>query len=60
MYRLAKHLLGEDPKSFIAARKAEGKTYRAITREMWLKTDGEIDVSETTVMGWNTNGDEAA
>ncbi len=60
MYRLTKHLLGEEPRDFIEARRKEGKTLRAIARELWLKTDGEIDVSETTVMGWVNNGDEAA
>lgn len=60
MYRLAKHLLGEEPRKYIDERRAQGKTLRAIAREMWLQTNGEIDVSETTVMGWTNNGDTAA
>lgn len=55
-YRLAKHLLGEDPRTYVETERAAGKTFRAIAREMWLKTDGEIDVSETTIMGWVKNG----
>jgi len=60
MYRLARVLLGEDPREFIRVRKEKGETYRAIAREMWIQTHHEVDVSETTVMGWFNNGDEAA
>lgn len=60
LYRLAKHLLGEDPRTFIVAQRQDGKKLRAIAREMWLRTDGEIDVSETTVLNWAEGSEEVA
>lgn len=59
LYRLARHLLGEEPRDFVIAQRADGKTLRAIARELWLRTDGEVDVSETTVLKWAEDEDAA-
>lgn len=58
-YRLAKVLLGMEPRTFIQERRDRGESFRTIARSIWLATDHEIDVSDMTVRTWVKNGDAA-
>lgn len=49
---VASHLLGEDVTDWINRRRAEGRTWRAIQRELAAATDGIIDVVHETIRAW--------
>lgn len=59
---IASRILGEDVTHWINERRAAGKTWRAIQRELVAATDGIIDVVHETVRAWAKipNGGEAA
>ncbi len=44
--------LGTDPVEFSLAKRAEGLTLQQIARELFLATDGKVDVSFSTVRNW--------
>jgi hypothetical protein len=49
---IASRLLNEDVTSWINSRRAAGKTWRAIQRELVDATDGIIDVVHETIRAW--------
>ncbi len=55
---LAAHRLGGDPLAFVRTKRDEGLSYQAIARELYLATEGKVDVSFSTVRNW-LNGDAA-
>ncbi len=60
VYALAKHLLGEDPNAWVNARRAEGRSWRLVARDLWYATDQQIDVTTQTLQNWRrSNGDAA-
>lgn len=44
--------LNEDALSFVRRHREQGRSYQAIARELYLATDGKIDVSFSTVRNW--------
>lgn len=50
--RLADHLLGGPVEAWIRERQDEGKSLRAIARELWSATDHHIDVTGETLRRW--------
>lgn len=53
--RLASLLLHRPVSDFIEERRAVGKSWRVIARELHKTTDGQIDVTAETLRGWNTS-----
>ncbi len=49
---LIRAVLGSDPISFARQKRDEGLTYQAIARELYLVTDGKVDVSFSTIRNW--------
>lgn len=56
--RLAGLLLGEPVTPWINRRRAEGASFRAISRELFERTNGQIDLAHETLRLW-TNEDAA-
>ena len=56
--KLASHLLGRDVREFIAERRAGGRAWRFVARDLYEATGGQIDVTYETVRGW-AHGDAA-
>lgn len=50
--RLAEVLLGESLEHFVRSRRAEGKPWRIIARDLWRATNGEVDVTYETLRTW--------
>lgn len=50
--RLADHILGEPVADFIRARRAEGRSWRMVERDLREATDGQIDVTYETLRTW--------
>ena len=50
--QLATLLLGEPVLDWIAQRRAQGKTWRAIARELDQRTDHRVDVTYETLRIW--------
>lgn len=50
--RLANHLLGRDVRDFISERRAEGRAWRYIARDLYDATDGQVDVTYETLRQW--------
>ena len=51
--RLADNLLEGRLAEFITTRRAEGKSWDSIAKELWAATDHEIDVTGVTVCAWS-------
>lgn len=51
--RLADNLLDEGLEHFIAQRRADGKSWDTVAKELWAATNHEIDVTGVTVQKWN-------
>jgi hypothetical protein len=58
-FRLAQQLLSDDLRTFIVSRKAEGRSWQHIARDLWLATNHEIDVTGVTVQKWAEDSSEA-
>ncbi len=60
---MVEEFLGADPVEFSLGKRAEGMTLQQIAREIFLATDGKVDVSFSTVRNWlngqNGEGDAA-
>lgn len=50
--RLADVLLDETLDEFVAARRAQGRSWRAIARDLWEATNGRVDASDETIRAW--------
>lgn len=50
--RLADHLLDGKLDDFVLTRRAEGMAWRLIEREIWVATDGQVDVTFETLRNW--------
>ncbi len=57
--RLADVLLEKSLDDFVAERRAEGRAWRLIARDLWQSTNGEIDVTYETLRSWY-GGEDAA
>ena len=51
-FRLADRLVDEGVEAFVNTRRAQGKSWRIIARDLWTATDGEIDVTYETLRSW--------
>lgn len=61
VFTLTKHLLGQDPREWIASKREQGRSWRLVARDLWNATDHEVDVTTQTLQNWmRQNGDEAA
>lgn len=58
--RLADRLIKGGVDAFIAAQRAENKSWRLIARALFDTTKGEIDVTPETVRKWCTVTEDAA
>lgn len=61
--RLADNLLDGGLAAFIGDRRADGKSWDSIAKELWAATNHEIDVTGVTVQKWDaafTDSDKAA
>lgn len=52
MQRLASLLLDEPLEHYVRSRRAEGRAWRLIARDLWTDTSGEIDVTYETLRTW--------
>ena len=52
MKRLADALLGGKLDEFVGSRRAQGRAWRLIARDLWEATNGEIDVTHETIRYW--------
>lgn len=51
-FRLAGVLLGRDPVGWLHERRGAALSWRAIARELYLLTDGHVDVTDQTLRNW--------
>ncbi len=51
--RLADLVLGRPVLDFIAERRADGKSFRLIARDLLEATSGEVDITDMTVRAWH-------
>jgi hypothetical protein len=58
--RLAEILLRQPVTEYVAAKRAEGRSWRLIARDLYEDTAGEIDVTYETLRGWATSDAESA
>lgn len=50
--RLAGLILGRDLGTFVAERRADGRAWRYIARDLYEATSGEVDVTYETLRSW--------
>jgi len=50
--RLADILLDQPVESYVAAKRAEGRSWRLIARDIYVATDSQIDVTTQTLRQW--------
>jgi len=50
--RYADLLLDGGLDAFVNSRRAEGRAWRLISRDIWEATDGELDISYETLRAW--------
>lgn len=50
--RLADHLLGESAETWIKAKRDAGLSWRRVSLVLRDETDGQIDVTPTTLISW--------
>lgn len=51
-FRLADHLLEEGIAAFVGDRRAAGRSWRLITRDVYEATDHQVDVTYETLRSW--------
>lgn len=51
--RLASLLLGRDVNEFIAERRAAGRPWRYVARDLYDATEGQVDVTYETLRQWH-------
>lgn len=52
--RLATLILRQPISDFITERRAQGRSWRVIARDLYKTTDGQIDVTAETLRGWQS------
>lgn len=57
--RLATLLLGEDVREFIDHRRQQGRAWRFIARDLYERTNGQVDVTYETLRQWHTENAES-
>lgn len=50
--RYADLLLDGGFDAFVASRRAKGRAWRLISRDLWEETNGELDVTYETLRAW--------
>jgi len=58
--KLARLLLGRPVDQWIQERRAAGRSWRLITRDLYEATNGQIDVTHETVRAWAAEPEPAA
>lgn len=56
--RLATICLGQPVREWIAARRAEGASWRSIADQMYEQTRGEIELTHEAVRQWHDGADK--
>lgn len=59
MQRLADHVLGRPLEEWVAERRAAGDSFRTISIALREQTNGELDITETSLRQWQTAHDAA-
>lgn len=54
--QLASLLLKRDVNDFIAEKRAEGRPWRFVARDLYDATDGQVDVTYETLRTWHEAG----
>lgn len=57
--RLADLLLEDGLEAFVRERRAKGRSWRLISRDIWEATGGELDVTYETLRSWFPENDAA-
>lgn len=60
MQRLADHLLDGGLDEFVLSRRAQGRAWRFIARDLYEATDRGIDVTYETLRGWYPDREQVA
>jgi hypothetical protein len=50
--QLASLLLGQPVETFVRTRRAEGRSWRLISRDLYDATGQQLDVSDVTLISW--------
>jgi hypothetical protein len=50
--RLADLLLGQSLDDFVLSRRAEERSWRLIARDLYERTNGQVDVTHETLRSW--------
>lgn len=59
-HELADLKLGRPVTEYVAEKRADGKAWRVIARDLYLDTNGEVDVTHETLRSWCGAEPEAA
>ncbi len=51
--RLATLLLGRDVNAYVAEKRDDGVAWRFIARDLYDRTDGQVDVTHETLRQWH-------
>lgn len=51
--RLATLLLGQDVQEFITEKRNAGRPWRFVARDLYVATDGQVDVTYETLRQWS-------
>lgn len=51
-HRLASMILQRDLGEYVAEKRADGRAWRLISRDLWQDTDGLVDVTYETLRTW--------
>ena len=58
--RLAGMILGKPVKDYIAERRALGRSWRLVARDLYDATNGQIDITYQAAKNWAADEDTAA
>lgn len=58
--RLADLLLPEGLEHFVRSRRANGVAWRVVARDLWMETEGELDITFESLRAWFPDEAEAA
>lgn len=51
-FQLAEHLIGGDLRGYVNQKRADGKSWHRISRDLLTDTNGVIDVTVQTLRNW--------
>jgi hypothetical protein len=51
-FQLADLLLPDGLEAYVSAKRADGKSWRRIARDLWIDTDHRVDVTFETLRQW--------